>query len=71
MFILNLQTIEMYKEGGIIETIESDFNNKTGNIAFRATFINPDRLLRHGQTGSILWHKALNHAMLIPQKATC
>ncbi|MBL0190760.1 MAG: efflux RND transporter periplasmic adaptor subunit [Saprospiraceae bacterium] len=67
---LKLANDQMYKEGGIIETIESDFNNKTGNIAFRATFINPDRLLRHGQTGSILWHKALNNAMLIPQKAT-
>jgi len=36
-----------------IETIESDFNNETGNIAFRATFNNPNRLLRHGQTGNI------------------
>ena len=59
-----------FSEEGIIETIESDFNNTTGNIAFRATFNNPDGLLRHGQTGNILWPKALDGVMMIPQKAT-
>jgi membrane fusion protein (multidrug efflux system) len=29
---------------GVVETIEADFNNETGNIAFRATFPNPKRL---------------------------
>lgn len=55
---------------GIVETIESDFNNETGNIAFRATFQNPKSILRHGQTGKILMPAALNNALLIPQKAT-
>jgi multidrug efflux pump subunit AcrA (membrane-fusion protein) len=32
---------------GVVETIEADFNNETGNIAFRATFPNPNGLLRH------------------------
>ncbi len=31
---------------GIIETIEADFNNETGNIAFRATF--PNRTAYYG-----------------------
>lgn len=34
---------------GIVETIEADFNNETGNISFRATFPNPKALLRHGE----------------------
>lgn len=55
---------------GLVETIEADFNNETGNIAFRATFPNPNRLLRHGETGSILMTVPLNDALLIPQKAT-
>lgn len=55
---------------GIVETIESDFNNETGNIAFRATFQNPKSILRHGQTGKILMPATLNNALLIPQKAT-
>ncbi len=46
------------------------FNNETGNIPFRADFPNPDRLLRHGQTGNILIHRTLHNAIVIPQRAT-
>ena len=55
---------------GLVETIEADFNNETGNIPFRATFPNPDRLLRHGETGNILMKTPLKNALIIPQKAT-
>lgn len=55
---------------GIVETIEADFNNETGNIAFRATFPNPEGLLRHGETGNIEMSIPLKDALLIPQKAT-
>jgi len=51
-------------------TIEAQFNNETGNIAFRADFPNPDSLLRHGQTGTILIHQTLKNAVVIPQRAT-
>ena len=51
-------------------TIEGNFNNETGNIAFRADFPNPDRLLRHGQTGNVLIHSHLSQAIVIPQRAT-
>ena len=61
---------ELFSQPGIIETIESDFNNETGNIAFRATFDNPGKLIRHGQTGNILMPVVLKKALLIPQKAT-
>jgi membrane fusion protein (multidrug efflux system) len=54
----------------VVETIEADFNNETGNIAFRATFPNPKKLLRHGETGNILVTIPYKNAMLIPQKAT-
>nr|GFC68372.1 hypothetical protein [Tanacetum cinerariifolium] len=55
---------------GKVQTIEADFNNETGNIAFRATFPNPDGLLRNGETGSVLMTVPLKHALIIPQKAT-
>jgi len=61
---------KMFKYPGIVETIEADFNNETGNIAFRATFPNPDALLRHGETGSVIVTAPLNDAIIIPQKAT-
>jgi membrane fusion protein (multidrug efflux system) len=60
----------IFKHSGYVTTIESDFNNATGNIAFRATFPNPEGLLRHGETGSILMTEPLKNALLIPQKAT-
>ncbi len=61
---------QMFDYIGVVETIESDFNNETGNIAFRATFPNPERLLRHGETGNIQVESTLKNALLIPQKAT-
>lgn len=54
---------------GVVETIESEFDNATGNIAFRAKFPNPDKLLRHGETGKVLMTVPLRNALIIPQKA--
>jgi membrane fusion protein, multidrug efflux system len=51
-------------------TVEGKFNNETGNIAFRADFPNPAGLLRHGQTGTILLHRSMKNAVVIPQRAT-
>ena len=61
---------ELFSSDGVVEVIEADFNNETGNIAFRATFPNPDRLLRHGETGNILMDLPFRNALIIPQKAT-
>ena len=55
---------------GVVKAIEADFNNETGNIAFRATFPNPNKLLRHGETGNIIMNLPLKNALIIPQKAT-
>jgi membrane fusion protein (multidrug efflux system) len=55
---------------GKVTAIEADFNAATGNIAFRATFPNPERLLRHGETGNIIIDSPLKNVLLIPQKAT-
>jgi membrane fusion protein (multidrug efflux system) len=60
----------MFDQPGVVETIEADFNNETGNIAFRATFPNPKGLLRHGETGNVLLQVPFKKAMLIPQKCT-
>jgi membrane fusion protein (multidrug efflux system) len=55
---------------GVIGAIEAKFNNETGNIPFRADFPNPDGLLRHGQTGTVLIKRTLKGALVIPQRAT-
>ena len=61
---------QIFDQPGKVETIEADFNNGTGNLAFRATFPNPKGLLRHGETGKILMTSPLKNALVIPQKAT-
>ncbi len=61
---------EVFEYPGVVKTIEADFNNETGNIAFRATFPNPKGLLRHGETGNVLATAVLKNALIIPQKAT-
>ena len=67
---LRMANGEVFDQPGEITAIESDFDNKTGNIAFRATFPNPQGLLRHGQTGNIQMETHLKDVLLIPQKAT-
>jgi membrane fusion protein (multidrug efflux system) len=67
---LKLANGQVFPQKGKIGAIEADFNNTTGNIAFRADFPNPDGLLRNGQTGTILIHRPLKDAVVIPQRAT-
>lgn len=61
---------DTFKEKGNVEVIESEFNNETGNIAFRARFPNSGKLLRNGETGQVQMLVPLKNAIVIPQKAT-
>ncbi|HEX3655122.1 MAG TPA: efflux RND transporter periplasmic adaptor subunit [Pirellulales bacterium] len=67
---LKLANASIFDQIGKIGAIEADFNNENGNIPFRADFSNPERLLRHGQTGTILISRVQNNAIVIPQRAT-
>ncbi|WP_437223417.1 efflux RND transporter periplasmic adaptor subunit [Planctomicrobium sp. SH661] len=67
---LKLANGKIFPFTGKIGAIEADFNNETGNIAFRADFPNPDGLLRHGQTGTVLLKRVSENALVIPQRAT-
>ncbi|MEQ9410090.1 MAG: efflux RND transporter periplasmic adaptor subunit [Fuerstiella sp.] len=66
---LRLANGDIFSQVGSIGAIEADFNNETGNIHFRADFPNPDGLLRHGQTGTVLLSRVVD-ALVIPQRAT-
>ncbi len=61
---------ELYEHRGLIETIDGQFDNETGTIAFRARFKNPDRLLKHGASGKIRLERKIKNALIIPQKST-
>jgi membrane fusion protein (multidrug efflux system) len=68
--LLQMANKEIFEPAGYVETIEADFNNETGNIAFRAAFPNPKGILRHGETGNIMMPVKLKNAIIIPQKST-
>jgi membrane fusion protein (multidrug efflux system) len=55
---------------GKLGAIGAHFNNETGTIPVRADFPNPDRLLRHGLTGTVLIERELRNALLVPLRAT-
>jgi len=67
---LLLANSQPLKYKGEVETVESEFDNETGNIAFRARFPNPDKLLKNGETGKVQMTVPLKGALIIPQKAT-
>ena len=60
---------EKYSEKGLVETIEGEFDKNTGNIAFRARFANPNKLLRHGASGKVQLPKKVTDYWAIPQKS--
>jgi membrane fusion protein (multidrug efflux system) len=66
---LRLANNEIFKYKGKVEVIESEFDSETGNIAFRASFPNAEKLLKNGQTGKVLMIVPVNNTLIIPQKA--
>jgi membrane fusion protein, multidrug efflux system len=59
-----------YAEKGKIETISGQINTQTGSSSLRATFPNPNGLLRSGSSASIRLPQHLQNALLVPQKST-
>ena len=59
-----------YGEAGTIETINSQVNDNTGTVSFRAVFNNPSRLLSNGNSGKIQIPTTYEEAIVIPQEAT-
>lgn len=60
----------IYNEKGKIETVSGQINSQTGASSLRATFSNPNGLLRTGGSASIRVPQYLKNAILVPQKST-
>lgn len=58
-----------YPYAGKIETMDGEIEKETGSIAFRASFPNPDKLLKHGASGKIILNSTVDDAILIPQRS--
>ncbi|MBS1563575.1 MAG: efflux RND transporter periplasmic adaptor subunit, partial [Bacteroidetes bacterium] len=66
---LTLPDGSVYPQTGTVETMDGEFSEGTGSIAFRASFPNPNRLLKHGASGRIRIASGPVKGLLIPQKA--
>jgi membrane fusion protein, multidrug efflux system len=60
----------IYSEKGRIETMEGQFDKTMGAVSFRASFPNPNGLLRSGNTGKVKLSESFAAALVIPQEAT-
>ena len=58
-----------YQYAGKMETMEGEFERTTGSIAFRASFPNPAKLLKHGASGKVMLTAAVPKALMIPQRS--
>lgn len=58
-----------FTETGRVETMEGEFDESTGAIAFRARFNNPGAVLKHGATGKVIITTHEKDALIIPHKA--
>ena len=59
-----------YPEQGVIDAVETEFDDESGSIAFRARFPNPKGVLKHGSTGKVVVRTELGRTMVVPQAAT-
>lgn len=66
--VLSDQTI--YDQKGKIDMVDGQFDKNTGAITLRATFNNPEGVLRNGNTGRVRLQKKYTQALLVPQLAT-
>ncbi len=60
----------VYPQKGKIETVSGQIDTQTGSSSLRATFPNPDGLLRSGLSATIVIPQNLTDAILVPQKST-
>lgn len=58
----------LYPFLGKIEAAESEIDEGTGSIAFKAFFPNPEKLLKHGASGKLQIRIPSENTLLIPQK---
>ena len=68
--LLVLADGSVYPYHGRVKTAIGQINTETGASSFRATFPNPQGLLRSGSSGSVRTQRPMDNALIIPQSAT-
>lgn len=70
LITLRLSDGSIYNEKGKLESISGLVDPNTGSFSMRATFPNPQGLLRSGYSATIILPNNLEDVIIIPQKAT-
>jgi membrane fusion protein (multidrug efflux system) len=60
----------LHTEKGMIETVDGEVEKTTGNIAFRAKFANPSKLIKHGSSGKVSIDFDIKKAIIIQMSST-
>ena len=60
----------VYPHKGKLDLVNGQFDKSTGAISLRATFPNPEKLLRSGNTGKIRMEERQSAVLLVPIAAT-
>ncbi|MCC4211862.1 efflux RND transporter periplasmic adaptor subunit [Leeuwenhoekiella parthenopeia] len=61
---------EEYPQQGTIETVNSQVNENTGSVNFRAVFDNPQRLLTNGNSATLRVPKTYTDVVVVPIEST-
>ena len=61
---------QLYAHHGKIDAISGTIDSGTGAVSLRATFPNPERMLREGGNGTVVFPYVRDSVMVIPQEAT-
>ena len=67
---LQLADGSTYNQTGKVTNVSGVIDIATGSVSMRATFDNPQKILRSGGSGSVVFPIHMDNAILVPQKAT-
>lgn len=59
-----------YAHKGRIDAISGTIDTSTGAVSLRATFPNPEHMLRNGGSGTVIFPYVKENVLIIPQEAT-
>lgn len=60
----------MYARKGKIDAMSGTIDTGTGSVSLRATFPNPERMLRNGGSGTVVFPYQMDNVLVVPQEAT-
>lgn len=60
----------MYAHKGKIDAMSGTIDTGTGSVSLRATFPNPERMLRNGGNGTVVFPYQMDNVLVVPKEAT-